>query len=201
MAKVCLFTATWFCLVFAGSFELYEFYRTPGSQGVSLSSWPLASALVRAPTRNTLLVFLHSECACSRATVAELETLTPAFLAETEMQIIFYKPINANPDIKTSALWKRAETVHGAHVEVDLSGAEAARFGARTSGQTYLYDRDGHLLFAGGLTPGRDHSGPSEGILALNSLLKHRASAPIVTTPTFGCPISKQHLAQTMVKK
>ena len=201
MTKVCLLTATWLCLVLAGGFKLYEFYRTPGSQGPSQAKWPVTSALVRAPNKNTLLVFLHAECSCSRATVDELQTLSSAFFAETEMQIVFYKPTPDSADLSKSSLWARASALPASRLALDRSGVEAAIFGAETSGQAYLYDRDGHLLFAGGLTPGRDHAGPSNGVFALNSLLRRQSLTSIVSTPTFGCPITKQNLALTTVGK
>ena len=70
----------------------------------------------------------------------------------------------------------------------DDAGTEAARFRAAASGFVVLYDGDGRLRFAGGLTSSRGHEGDSFGrrrILAvLSGQTPDRDDAPV-----FGCAL------------
>jgi hypothetical protein len=74
----------------------------------------------------------------------------------------------------------------------DLEGRESRRFGAATSGQTLLYAADGRLLFNGGITESRGHSGDNAGRSAILSLVLGLTSAPTgqpLSTPVYGCPL------------
>ena len=71
---------------------------------------------------------------------------------------------------------------------VDDNGVEARRFHAVTSGQTALYDIEGRLLFSGGITGSRGHSGDNAGRSAIVSLL-NTGDAERTETSVFGCPL------------
>jgi hypothetical protein len=85
-------------------------------------------------------------------------------------------------------LWTRAAAIPGVHALSDARGAEAARFGAIASGQTMLYSASGELLFRGGITVSRGHSGDNAGRSAIVALL-HQESPVQTATPVFGCSI------------
>jgi len=70
----------------------------------------------------------------------------------------------------------------------DDDGVEAARFGAATSGQVILYDRDGRLLFSGGITASRGHAGDNDGRDAIVSLLGGGRGTRH-SSPVFGCSL------------
>ena len=71
---------------------------------------------------------------------------------------------------------------------MDGDGREARLFQAVTSGQTILYDSHGRLLFSGGITASRGHSGDNAGRSAIVSLVN--AEVPDRTeTLVFGCPL------------
>ena len=53
---------------------------------------------------------------------------------------------------------------------------------------TVLYDAAGHLLFHGGITPSRGHSGDNAGSQAIAALLTHHL-ADRQHTPVFGCDV------------
>ena len=59
---------------------------------------------------------------------------------------------------------------------------------ASTSGQTLLFDRDGDLIFSGGITGGRGHSGDNAGRDAIVSLVESGEST-LDETPVFGCSL------------
>jgi hypothetical protein len=64
----------------------------------------------------------------------------------------------------------------------------ARRFGASTSGQTLLYNMAGRLVFNGGITIARGHSGSNDGRDAVVALLS--GLVPMHTiTPVFGCSL------------
>ena len=72
------------------------------------------------------------------------------------------------------------------HVLPDENGVDATVFDAATSGQTLLYDADGRLIFSGGMTGARGHSGDNAGRTALTALLTDGRSATSQTS-VFGC--------------
>jgi len=71
-------------------------------------------------------------------------------------------------------------------VVADDNGADAAVFDAATSGQTMLYDAGGRLMFSGGMTGARGHSGDNAGRTALTALINDGRS-DTSRTPVFGC--------------
>jgi hypothetical protein len=71
----------------------------------------------------------------------------------------------------------------------DDQGAQSARFGAATSGQTFLYDARGNLQFSGGITAARAHAGDNAGRSSLVAML-NASGAPVASrTSVFGCPL------------
>jgi hypothetical protein len=61
-----------------------------------------------------------------------------------------------------------------------------------TSGQAFLYDAWGHLLFSGGITAARGHIGDNMGRRSVASLVSGKPSA-LTSTPVFGCPLIEDH--------
>jgi hypothetical protein len=86
-------------------------------------------------------------------------------------------------------LWKAAQSIPGAHVISDLDGEECKRFHATTSGETFLFNERGELLFSGGITFSRGHSGDNVGRSAIESFLRGQEPA-CRHTSVFGCPIA-----------
>jgi len=90
-------------------------------------------------------------------------------------------------------LWGNASRIPGATVTRDDNGEEAKRFHAATSGQTILYDADGKLLFSGGITGGRGHSGENAGRSAIMALLADGRSH-CRETFVYGCSLLNPNL-------
>jgi hypothetical protein len=84
-------------------------------------------------------------------------------------------------------LWRSAEAIPGVTVRADQDGNEARCFQAKTSGHVALYDVHGKLLFSGGITSSRGHSGDNAGRSAIMKLLKHEMA--VGETPVFGCSL------------
>jgi hypothetical protein len=85
-------------------------------------------------------------------------------------------------------LWNKAAALPETVIVADEDGREAERFGAVTSGQTFLYDASGALLFSGGITGSRGHAGNNAGRASIVALL-NRAPAVSASTNVFGCSL------------
>lgn len=148
----------------------------------------LPERFARTPGRWTLLVFLHPQCPCSRATLSELAKLLDRHGAKLSTRVFVWAPREAPPDFARSNLWTRARALPGADVVADVDGQAARELGARTSGQLVLFSPDGVERFSGGITPSRGHEGDSAGGMALRELLASEVSAT-GTAPVFGCAL------------
>src|SRR5439155_986024 len=76
-------------------------------------------------------------------------------------------------------------------VHCDEAGREAQLFHAETSGDTVLYDAKGNLLFHGGMTISRGHSGDNPGRSLLQTLVLDQSAQqtqnPVLHTPVISC--------------
>jgi len=133
----------------------------------------------------------HPHCPCTRASIGELARLMAQAQGRVTAYALFVKPAGSSDDWENTDLWRNAAGIPGVNVVVD-DGVEAQRFHAVTSGQTVLYDAEGHLLFSGGITGSRGHSGDNEGRSAIVSLL-NTGEAERAETSVFGCPLFGTH--------
>jgi len=184
VAAVC-----WLSVVVGAMAALLHYSTTSGPTGAIPDRWPAGSRISFDARRPNLVLFAHPRCPCTRATLGELELLMARYQGRVNAQVWFITPEGAGPDWKDSALWRKAASIPGIAVHHDEGMAEAARFGAGTSGQTLLYDGDGRLLFQGGITLSRGHAGENPGSDALVALLEHRKFPVEIQTPVFGCPL------------
>jgi hypothetical protein len=88
-------------------------------------------------------------------------------------------------------LRRSAAEIPGVTVLSDVDGTEARKFGAETSGHTFLFDHLGRLLFSGGITQSRGHAGDNAGESAIVSLANTRTSSQTKTF-VFGCSLLDQ---------
>jgi hypothetical protein len=103
---------------------------------------------------------------------------------------VFLRPDDTDGGWEQTSIWTAARAIAGAHVLIDIGGSEAARFGAATSGQVLLYDPDGQLLFAGGITQSRGHQGDNPGRRRVLSLIHGPRADQRPPTNVYGCPLS-----------
>jgi hypothetical protein len=187
----------WAFAVVGGFAILLKFKTGAGRAESAPASWPATTALARAADRATLLMFLHPHCVCSRASLAELGRMLPRVRERVATRVVMVRPDGTAPGWEQSGLRDAALATPGVTVVEDVGGAEAARFGAATSGACVLYDRDGRLLFTGGITALRGHEGESFGQERIVSLLTSGA-ADRHDSPVFGCELENppDHPAQ-----
>ncbi|RKH12253.1 RedB protein [Corallococcus sp. CA053C] len=171
-----------------GSGWVWSHANAAGAGATPPSRLPAALAPLRGPGVWSLLVFLHPQCACSRATLAELAKLTEHAGARLATRVFVWAPREAPPGFVQSELWTRARDLPGVEVVLDVDGQAAREVGARTSGQVVLFAPDGVERFSGGITPARGHEGDSTGSLAIRALVD--AEAPRASaSPVFGCAL------------
>jgi len=167
-----------------------RFETTPGHAATAHDSWPQASRLDRPAGAWTLVTLIHPHCSCSRATIEELQAIMEKAPPSVRSFVLVYRPSDF------PAGWEKTEVVAAAHrlprsqVLLDVDAREARLFGGFTSGQTFLYDGNGHLRFSGGVTALRGHAGLNRGAGAIVRIAKSGAGRAI--HPVFGCAIISQ---------
>ena len=180
--------AGWVLMIGTGLGLLWDYENSPGTAAKPPTEWPGDSRIPLATDRATLVMLVHPQCPCSRASVGELDRLMAQAQGRVTAYALFLKPPEFPDDWEKSALWQRAASIPGVNVVVDEDGVEAQRFCARTSGQTILYNPEGRLLFSGGITGSRGHSGDNAGRSAIVSLLQS-GEAEAAQTFVYGCPL------------
>lgn len=181
-------TFLWLLTVGAGLWVLWGYENTPGAGSAPPDTWPGGSLVRREPGRPTLVVLAHPHCPCTRASIGELASLMAHTQGRLTASVLFVKPAGFSGDWERTDLWRTAADIPGVTVVVDDGGVEARLFGAATSGQSLLYGADGRLLFRGGITGSRGHSGDNAGRSAVVSLVNSGA-AEREETFVFGCPL------------
>jgi hypothetical protein len=181
--------ALWLGAAGTGMALLVSYSRTPGTAGTALERWPAHVDLPRATGASSLVVFLHPECPCSRATVAELARLLSKSQRPLEVTACFLRLSRRKSDPAESSLWRAARQIPGVKVVADKDGRIAKQFGAETSGTTALYDESGRLIFLGGITGSRGHEGDNAAEDVLTRLLRGESSSSNTRPHVYGCSI------------
>jgi hypothetical protein len=185
----------WVLAVGAGFGILLRYANTPGRPAAPVERWPRGAPIVRAAAHRpyTLVLFAHSQCGCTSASLAELALIMTCCADQVESTVFFYVPSSYVSSSgaqawSTSSLWREARRIPGVRLLPDIDGKVARLYGARTSGQTMIYDAAGQLAFAGGITSFRGHSGDNDGRDAIVALLRGQRPRRRAT-PVFGCAL------------
>jgi hypothetical protein len=134
-------------------------------------SWPEPAGLERDPSRPTLVLMAHPHCTCTKDSLAELADVLTRARTRPKTYVVFLRPAPLSAGWEQSYLWGLAKTLPDVTVLTDRDGAIAERFGAATSGETFLYDAGGILLFTGGIAGSRAHPGDGDASDAVLELL------------------------------
>lgn len=179
----------WLAALTVGGLKLIDYGGRPGDASAAPAHWPTGAEPIAAAAHGRLCVFIHPHCPCSRATLANLERALAHCKDRLDVTIWLVAPHGAAPSWAETDLQAAARHIVGASVRVDRDGAEARRFGARTSGQAMLYGADGRLVFSGGLTSSRGHEGVADGTSAILAWAVRGEAPRHATTPVYGCPL------------
>jgi hypothetical protein len=186
-----LLGATWIAAVAFGARILLQYENGAGRTGLVPTAWPAGSALERSTEKSTLIMLAHPHCPCTRASVGELAQIMADAQGKVVAYVLFVRPQYAGPDWDDTDLRHSAAAIPGVTVLTDADGVESGYFGAETSGQTLLFDREGAMVFNGGITASRGHAGGNTGESAILAALSG-GHAGHVRTPVFGCALLKQ---------
>jgi hypothetical protein len=192
----------WLILLSTGWWVMtaYSFKRDALRAGGPIERWPDDSQLPRIEGRDTMLVFLHPKCPCSRATVAELQRLFASrgnYARPVSLCVVATIPASAQTSWAQTSLVERSLKLDHARLHVDRGGIEAVLFRAEVSGTVMLFDANGALRYAGGITASRGHEGDNAGRDALAGILAGERYA--AHFPTFGCRLVLERDLETAV--
>lgn len=188
------FGLLWLTVVGAGLGIVWRYENTPGKAAVSPQFWPAESGLQRTQGLATIVMLAHPHCPCTRVSIGELALLMAQSQGLANAHVLFIQPEGFNDEWTRTDLWQSAAAIPGVTVRQDASGIEARRFHAETSGQTLMYNAAARLIFSGGITGSRGHSGDNAGRSAIVSLLT-AGVAKRDQTLVFGCSLFDQQCA------
>ena len=181
-------SAVWLVLVVGGLSYLLSYENGPGFAASSPQRLPIESRIQGDGVHYTLIMLAHPKCPCTRASIGELASVMAHSQGRVKSFVLFLRPDGFSDSWERTDLWQSAASIPGVEVLTDSDGNEARRFQAATSGQTLLYDASGRLVFSGGITAARGHSGDNAGKSAIVSMVN--SETPDQTaTPVFGCPL------------
>lgn len=186
-----LFGLAWIVAVAIGLRVLLNYESAPGRIGAVPEQWPTIRGIPRSADRPTLVMLAHPFCPCTRASMGELAQIMAQVQGKVDAYVLFFKPDSSGPDWNDTGLRRSAAAIPGVTVLSDLDGLAARRFGAETSGHTLLFDRTGRLLFSGGITQSRGHSGRNAGESAIIALLNDQR-VDRTKTLVFGCSLGNR---------
>jgi hypothetical protein len=189
----------WIGATLVGGRVLLKYENGAGEVGVVVNSWPLDSQLQPAKDSLTLVMAVHPQCPCTRASVGELAQVAARIRDKARVFVLFYQPANSGPEWMNTELHRAVAQIPGVTIVPDIDGKEAQRFGAETSGHVFLFDRAGQLLFNGGITASRGHSGDNPGESAIVSLAQNGAAAQ-ARTLVFGCSLHDRNEGSKCLK-
>lgn len=185
----------WLVAVAMGSLFGIRYETTSSRTAVAPVMWPEKCPLSLSLDRPTLIMFVHPKCPCSRASLHELAVLISHCQGRVATHVIFLLPKGFSEDWARTDLWESASAIPDVSVCEDIGGIERRRFGAQVSGETFLFRPNGQLLFHGGITGARGHSGDNLGRYMIQAYLldpiKIRSfqGGSTSNTPVFGCEL------------
>jgi hypothetical protein len=189
MSKTIITSILWSTMVIFCFHILLDYERRPGPSTILSQCWPTGSSLeLSSSSPYTLVMFVHPRCPCSNASISELDTLM-ASCEPLTTYVVFIRPNGLQAGWEKTALWQRVSAIPGVKPIADINGEECARFNARTSGETALYDGSGKLLFRGGITGARGHEGDNQGLSTVQAIIAGDAAGP-ANIAVFGCALN-----------
>jgi hypothetical protein len=167
---------------------LIKYEATPALASKLPATWPANVSVAPATAGATLMLLVHPQCPCTRATFTELESILARAKGRVAVQMLFFKPKQAPANWVKTGLWLRAKSLPHVTAIVDEDGQLAKRFWMHTSGEVALFNPAGKLLFQGGITTSRGHEGDNAGERAVIQLAT-TGRGSMTHTPVFGCEV------------
>ncbi|HXB60398.1 MAG TPA: hypothetical protein VNU95_12565 [Candidatus Acidoferrales bacterium] len=188
-----LLCAIWLLTIGVGIAMVLRYENTSGAVGATVPHWPSVTQVALDPGRDTLVMFVHPKCPCTRATVGELNRIMTQCGGHIVAHVFFLQPAGFSDDWVHSGLWSTAAAIPGVSVQADPKGLIGQKFGAETSGYVLLYNPAGQLLFSGGITGSRGHAGDNAGEDAVIALVNGQ-NPGLTHTLVYGCSLLNEPL-------
>ena len=188
-----LSTVGWLLLLVGAVCLQFRYDSVPGVAAPSKPDWPSTSNIKYSTATNTLVMVLHPHCPCSRASLQQVSTMKNHGNS-FKCIFLFYTPSRFASGWEKTDIWNQASEIPGAELVSDIDGRETRKFSGFTSGQTYIFDRNGQLRYSGGLTEGRGHQGECQNLDAAVKALSSDSAA--TSGAVYGCPVVVSRNAQ-----
>jgi hypothetical protein len=183
--KAKFFFLCWLIAVGISFHILFNYSGEAGRVGSVPAAWPKQSQL-HFQNEYELVMFVHPGCTCSSASLSELSRLLSKE-EKLKAQVVFMKTKKLDSLFVENDLVKKAQLLPRTKLYFDQDGVEAKKFGALTSGHTFLFHHEKGLLFNGGLTAARGHEGKSQGQESIEQILQNKPYRKVASV--FGCDI------------
>jgi hypothetical protein len=183
--------AIWLTAACGGLIAVARYDHRAGASASAASHWPQSTPLEFKPGNYNLVLSVHPQCSCSKATLSELEEILARSGGKLRVHALVALPRNSPEEWRTSSLVEQLRALPDTTVFFDPDSDEAARFGAITSGDCVLFAPRGEKVFHGGITRSRGHVGDNIGKQTVLALVEGHA-APGSETPVFGCSLNAE---------
>src|SRR5262245_2323003 len=108
--------SVWLLVVTAGTVAFWNYGKTAGSAGATPQRWPAGAPFSLDPAHDTLVMFAHPQCACTRASLEELNQLMAQCQGKVVTHILFFKPDKFSEAWANSGLWGNAAAISGVRI-------------------------------------------------------------------------------------
>jgi hypothetical protein len=184
-----LLLLSWFAISLGGMALIWRYETTAADPTEPPPRWPAHSALEPSASKQTLVLFAHPKCPCTRASLEVIADIALRHQNTVATQVVFFQPQLSDDSWSQTELCRSAQANPVWQVVLDHGGKEVERFGVTTSGHAVLYDRDGTLLFSGGVTAARGKAGANANQAKLLGLLGSAEESDRTSTDVYGCPL------------
>src|SRR5258708_19848837 len=137
-ATIVIAAAIWVGTVGAAVRAIRRFEVTPGRAATAPKSWPADSGLVRNPEAPTLVMLVHPQCSCTRASLQELQAVIEKAPRTMRTYVVVYRPRQAKPGWEQTGTYEAATRLRGTRVIVDDAGPQPKPSRSSTPAQTFL---------------------------------------------------------------
>lgn len=152
----------------------------------------LPDATVAGPGLWSLILMIHPDCPCTKATMRNLSTILESTRIPIKAEIVAAMPEGYKGPRANLAI---ARSIVKSDLVVMSESSASERFGARTSGHLFVFDPDRNLVYSGGLTPARGAEDASSSLKWFQALV---TQYPVASSgPTFGCPLAARRRGVT----
>ena len=191
MPVLIVLISIWLAATCGGLIAVARYDHRASARAASGPRWPPSTPLAFKPGVYNLVLSIHPQCSCSKATLSELEEILARSGGKLRVHALVVLPRNSPEEWRRSDLVEQLRALPDTAVFFDPDSDEAAHFGAMTSGDCIVFAPGGEKCFHGGITRSRGHAGDNAGKQTVLALIAGKAAAGS-ETPVFGCSLNAE---------